>query len=107
MTSYLGTLNLADIEVTADKKILVHVDITPAATPGDTPEVVPVEVGEYSETHGMKRKKLSAEADLIRKTLESAGYTVEFDPETSTVPSTLSEEQAAVLTTPIILSKEN
>lgn len=107
MTTYLGTLHLTAIEVTADKKVLVHVDITPAATPGATPEVVPVEVGEYSETHGVKRKKLSAEADLIRETLESAGYTVEFDPETTTVPSTLSEEQAAVLTTPIILSKEN
>lgn len=107
MTTYLGTLHLNDIEVTADKKILVRVDIVPATTPGATPEVVPVEVGEYSETHGMKRKKLSAEADLIRKALESAGYTVEFDPETTNVPSALSKEQAAVLTTPIILSKEN
>jgi hypothetical protein len=105
MTTLTGVI---DWQVFAPGGIVeAHAVITPPFTPDATPEVVKAKVGEYSDDRGVQLLPLEKQLDAMLKALDKAGFKLEYDPETLWVPSTLTPEQAAVYTTPVILNKEN
>lgn len=105
MTTYSGTF---EREVFAPNGVIEdHLVIRPFDTPDATPDVVKVVTGEYSDDRGVTRLPLRKVADESLKAIEKAGYHLEFDRDTIWTPSYCSPEQAAVLTTPVVLTKEN